>query len=1035
LRTNAASRTLERGLAALVCSGVLILAGVAGVARQQTLRLDRTAQWADNARATVAAIEALSIALLDGESAQRGTLLGLASGPQRTQAAVLEARASLARLEHGLDDDPQQRAHLARLRTAVDARLGALARTDAAARALALDPSVDAWRETIRAESAAMVERESRSFDARVAASRADRRTTMVLAGAALLAMFALAIAAAVLFARQLRLRAEMTAQLLASRGHLRQNQRQLKTITDNLPVTIVRLDLEQRCTYANEHVRRLFGHDPAALVGQSHREWLGEREWARIEEHVHAALRGEVRELEVGTHIQGQPAWMQQSLIPDIDADGRVVGYLCVNVDITERKRQEEALRKSELLLDRTSTMAGIGGWEYDLRREQLAWSEQMRRIHGVGEDYRPDMEQTIAFFAPQARETMRDALRAAFVDGTPWDLELPFVQAGGQAIWVRSVGSAEFADGAPVRLVGALQDISELRQLAADLAEDRLLLRVTLESIGDAVITTDARGAITWLNPVAERLTGWQSDEAIARPLVEVFDVVDEATREPAPDPVARCLAQQPGLDNAGPRVLLSRLGVEYGIQDTAAPIRGVTGEVLGVVLVFHDVSEQRRLSTEMSWRATHDTLTGLVNRPEFEARLHALLEKSRNDGGEHALLYIDLDQFKLVNDVCGHAIGDQLLQQVARLLGDSVRSRDTLARLGGDEFGILMEHCSAEHAQRVAQKICDRMDDFRFVHEERRFRIGASIGLVPVDRRWQTTAAIQQAADTSCYAAKEAGRNRVHAWFETDVAMRERQFEMQWTTRIEQALDEDGFVLFAQRIVPLKGPGTGVHAEVLLRMALPGGALAGPGAFLPAAERFHLASRIDRWVLRHAVDWMAALPEPGRIELLSVNLSGQSVGDRSFHRWALELLDRAGPRLCGALCLEITETAAVTHIADAAAFVDAVRTRGVKVALDDFGAGAASFGYLKTLRVDILKIDGQFVRDLVDDPLDEAAVRCFADVARVTGLATVAEFVDKPEVLERLRAMDVDFAQGYLLHLPEPIAQLLEPAPAAA
>jgi EAL domain-containing protein (putative c-di-GMP-specific phosphodiesterase class I) len=377
----------------------------------------------------------------------------------------------------------------------------------------------------------------------------------------------------------------------------------------------------------------------------------------------------------------------------------------------------------------------------------------------------------------------------------------------------------------------------------------------------------------------------------------------------------------------------------------------------------------------------------------------------------------------------------VGDQLLQQMARMLIDSVRTRDTVARLGGDEFAILMERCTVEQAQRVAQKLCDRMDDFRFVHEERRFRIGMSIGLVPVDSRWQTTAAIQQAADTSCYAAKEAGRNRVHTWFDTDVAMRERQYEMQWTARIEHALDEDRFVLYAQRLTPLKGDCAGVHAEVLLRMRQAEGPLVSPGAFLPAAERFHLASRIDRWVLRHVVDWMAALAEPTHIELLSVNLSGQSVGDRSFHRWALELLSRAGAPICGAMCLEITETAAVTNIADAAAFIDQVRALGVKVALDDFGAGAASFGYLKTLRVDTLKIDGQFVRDLVDDPLDEVAVRCFADVAKVMGLTTVAEFVDKPAVLARLHEMDVDFAQGYLLHEPAPIGELIEPVAAEA
>jgi PAS domain S-box-containing protein len=263
---------------------------------------------------------------------------------------------------------------------------------------------------------------------------------------------------------------------------------------------------------------------------------------------------------------------------------------------------------------------------------------------------------------------------------------------------------------------------------------------------------------------------------------------------------------------------------------------------------------------------------------------------------------------------------------------------------------------------------------------------------------------------------------------------LAMRERQFEMQWVTRIESAIDDDGFVLYAQRLTPLKhrpDASHGVHAAVLLRMGQDGGPLVAPGAFLPAAERFHLASRNDRWVLRKVVDWMAALREPARIALLSVNLSGQSVGDRSFHRWALDVLAKAGPTLCGALCLEIAETAAVTNIADAAVFIDQVRAFGVKVTLDDFGAGAASFGYLKTLRVDTLKIDGQFVRDVVDDPLDEVAVRCFADMAKVMGLTTVAEFVDKPAVLARLHEMDVDFAQGYLLHEPAPIAELGEPA----
>ncbi|MDL2339086.1 MAG: EAL domain-containing protein, partial [Pseudomonadota bacterium] len=566
------------------------------------------------------------------------------------------------------------------------------------------------------------------------------------------------------------------------------------------------------------------------------------------------------------------------------------------------------------------------------------------------------------------------------------------------------------------------------ESRRLLNDLAEQHERLRVTLRSIGDAVITTDADGCVSWLNPVAERLTGWSTVEAQGHALSRVYRTINEETRDDNESPVTRCIARVESVVTPEKTLLLARNGGELAIEDSASSIRNDHGDVFGVVVVFRDVTAQRQIAGEMSFRASHDALTGLVNRAEFENRLRALLKKAQADEGENALLYIDLDQFKLVNDACGHSVGDQLLQQIAKLFGHVVRASDTLARLGGDEFAIILERCTAEQAQRVAQKICAQMDDYRFVHDDRRFRIGASIGLVPVDSRWTSISAILQAADTSCYAAKEAGRNRVHVWFDSDAAMRTRHGEMQWTTRIEQALDQDRFELHFQRLEALGDAPPGVHAEVLLRMIDSDGSLIPPGAFLPAAERFHLASRIDRWVLRHAVAWMTALPDVAPIGKLSVNLSGQSVGDRAFHRWAVDLLAGAGPEVCQRLCLEITETAAVTHLADAELFIEQVRAVGVRVALDDFGAGASSFGYLKRLQVDYLKIDGQFIVDLVTDPLSEAAVRCFIDVAKVMGVKTVAEFVETSEVLERLRSMGVDFAQGYLVHRPESLGHLL-------
>jgi diguanylate cyclase len=825
----------------------------------------------------------------------------------------------------------------------------------------------------------------------------------------------------------------------------LQAREKNLSLVVDRVPSMMAYWNADLRCRFANSAYEQWFGVEPEALVGTHIRDLLGPELFALNKPYLEAALRGEQQAFE--RIVPGPWGVNRHSLaiyVPDVVA-GQVVGILVQVTDITKVKETEVALRGemaerarvTELLrvnaasLQEAQRLGKIGSWEWQVSPEVTTWSDELYRILGRDpEALAPTYAEHSAMYVAESWSRLQAAVERALQSGEPYALDLQFIHPDGRPGWIEWRGEAVRDEaGKIVCLRGTAQDISEKKHLALELAHQHELLRVTLQSIGDAVITTDGTGQITWLNPVAERMTGWLTAEAKGRPLAQVFHILNVETREVTENPVAQCLAQGRIVGLANHTVLVSRNGGEFGIEDSAAPIRNDAGEVLGVVLVFHDVSEQRRMSGEMSYRATHDALTGLVNRAEFETRLTRLLRKSHEEHSEHALLYIDLDQFKLVNDACGHAIGDQLLQQVSKLLAGAVRARDTLARLGGDEFGIMLESCTTDQAQRVAQKICDSMDDFRFVHDGRRFRIGASIGLVPVDRRWATTAAIQQAADTSCYAAKEAGRNRVHAWFDTDAAMRARHGEMQWTTRIEHALDDDGFVLFAQRIQPLRGDTRGAHGEVLLRMKNDDGSLVPPGAFLPAAERFHLISRVDRWVLRHASSWMKNLASLDAIESLSVNLSGQSVGDRSFHGWACDLLTELGAPICSRLCLEITETAAVTNMADAAIFIDKVRAMGVKVALDDFGAGASSFGYLKNLTVDYLKIDGQFVRDVVSDPLDEAAVRCFTDVAKVLGVRTVAEFVDQVDVLERLREIGVDFAQGFLIHRPAPIDELLE------
>jgi diguanylate cyclase len=741
----------------------------------------------------------------------------------------------------------------------------------------------------------------------------------------------------------------------------------------------------------------------------------------------IHMALQG-VKEFDCEFRVvwpDGQIRYIQARASVERNAEGAPMRMLGTNWDITEQRLAEEALRASKGFLERTGAVAGVGGWEVDIRSGRIHWSDETCALHDVPAGYQPDLDEAIEFYAPEARPVVQQAVARAMSSGEPWDMELPFVSRKGRRFWARAVGNVEYEDGQPVRLVGALQDVTLRKEMEQRLARSRELLQVTLDSIGDAVITTDVDGSVQWLNPVAETLTGWTKAEALGRQLMQVFVIVNEQTREPAENPVKACLEQGKVVGLANHSTLISRSGIEYGIEDSASPIRDEQGNVHGAVLVFHDVSEQRRLSNEMSHRATHDVLTGLANRLEFENRLGRMLTQARLAQGRGALLYIDLDQFKLVNDACGHGVGDQLLQQVSKLFQQCVRGRDTVARLGGDEFGILLEHCDAEQALRVAQGICDQMEEFRFLHDGRRFRVGASIGLVPVDDRWASMSAVLQAADSSCYAAKEAGRNRVHPWFDTDAALKARHGEMQWVARLEQAFDDKRFELFGQRIVPITESSPGLHFEVLLRLRDERAALIPPGAFLPAAERFHLITRIDKWVVRSVFEWFAQLgDEVGMIEMVSINLSGQSIGDRAFHQHLIEKLSGASFDV-GKLCFEITETSAIGNMADARDFITDIRRLGARIALDDFGAGASSFGYLKALPVDFLKIDGQFITGLLEDPLDKAAVRCFHDVAKVVGVRTIAEFVENEAVLAVLREIGINMAQGYLIHKPEPIS----------
>ena len=488
------------------------------------------------------------------------------------------------------------------------------------------------------------------------------------------------------------------------------------------------------------------------------------------------------------------------------------------------------------------------------------------------------------------------------------------------------------------------------------------------------------------------------------------------------------------------------------------SGSPIRCGHGVTLGALCVFDDRprhldrAQQRamrhlaaattralvaraaavRTVSRLRHQANHDALTGLLNRAAYEAALGDALAAGRGDADTASVvLHIDLDRFKLVNDTCGHAAGDQLLRQIGGIVNACVGAESLVARLGADEFGVLLREDDARQAEGIAQKICDQLDAFRFVHDGRRFHIGASIGLVSLQVPWSGVTALLQAADASCRAAKEGGRSRVHAWQASDTALASRQDAMWWVSRIELALDEDLFTLHAQRIVPIGTAATGLHFEVLLRMREPDGTIVLPGKFMAVAESFHLAPNIDRWVVRKAFDWMAQADRAGlAVGLMSINLSRQTLQDRSFHRDLMAMLHAATFDVA-ALCFEITETAAITHLAQARAVIAELRAFGVKVALDDFGSGAASFGYLKSFPIDFLKIDGQFVTRMLVDPVDRTAVRFFTEIAQQLGIGTIAECVERPEERDALSAIGVGYAQGNLIHAPEPLVALLADA----
>jgi diguanylate cyclase (GGDEF)-like protein/PAS domain S-box-containing protein len=546
----------------------------------------------------------------------------------------------------------------------------------------------------------------------------------------------------------------------------------------------------------------------------------------------------------------------------------------------------------------------------------------------------------------------------------------------------------------------------------------------QITLQSIGDGVITTDVEGAIAYMNPAAEAMTHWKAEHATGLPLAALFNLLDDNAQTEGLTLIEHILSGRLGGGSEHSKLIQRLDGSTVSVTLVGAPIRHA-GKVSGAVLVLHDMTQERQYIANLSWQATHDALTGLANRREFEYRLEQALHNLARQAGRHALMFLDLDQFKLVNDTCGHAAGDELLRHICALLQSGLRENDTLARLGGDEFGILLENCSPEAAEKIAEGLRQTVQNLHFVWKGRPFVTTVSIGLVHIAQNPTTLEASLRAADMACYMAKEKGRNRVQVYHADDSELSLRFGEMAWVQRLHMALEENRFCLYAQEIAAL-GPGDhgGGHIEILLRLHDEAGRMILPDSFIPAAERYGLMTSLDRWVVENVFKIIRQClndSRQGPMAMCAINLSGTTIGDQAF----LDFLRKQfaaysiPPEM---ICFEITETSAISNLGSAIRFINELKSLGCYFSLDDFCAGMSSFAYLKHLPVDFLKIDGSFVKDMLDDPINRAMVEVINHIGHVMGKRTIAEFVETAQIEQALLEIGVDYAQGYVIERPQ-------------
>lgn len=585
------------------------------------------------------------------------------------------------------------------------------------------------------------------------------------------------------------------------------------------------------------------------------------------------------------------------------------------------------------------------------------------------------------------------------------------------------------EVARGQAASDEAARAQISQLEHEARSSAEALVKVfqvkernQIVLDAMAEGIITTDSHGIIDYMNPVAETLTGCPATEAKDRSLTKVFVVVEGLTRNRSADPVEKCLNSSKVITSEENDMLVRRDGVEYAVEYVVSPVRDRGGELDGTVLVFRDVTEKRKIHHQISWKASHDHLTGLINRGEFERRLEKIL--SQREHRQHALCLLDLDKFKIVNDSCGHVAGDELLRKLSQYLRLQIRGTDTLARLGGDEFAVLLYGCAIEKAKLLAEELRQFVGAFSFEWEGETMQVEASIGIVEIDDRWSEITELLRAADAALYAAKEGGRRRVHVFEPDDITITQRDGGNSWVRVINRAIDENRFCLYQQQVWPINGKDQDQACELLLRLRDDNGNIVTSSEFLDAAERYHLMPSIDRWVVKAA--FRAIQNNHSSLEdmhVVSINLSGQSVADDYFLNFIVNMLEETG--IPGErVCFEITEPDLIANVARSKYFISMLKNLGCKFAMDDFGAALSAINYLKLLPVDFVKIDSGFVRNIMKESVDYELVLSINRIAHILGIKTVAKLVDDRATQDALRQIGVDYLQGYYIEEPHPV-----------